>query len=185
MPKPASTRPAYKMLTCIYLCRTLLFFAPYADFSKKNNCCRLANATIHKKKVWSRSFIWMEVLVNLESNKQYPTLVQHGAETHIPIQVMSVVVYPQQIEFSRFLFEVKSKHFHQYTPLARQDKGKKIFRNWRHPSGPCCANFAKHAFGYYLRRDADIIKKPEPSKAPASLAARWGYLKVILYLWQW
>lgn len=35
MPKPASTRPAYKMLTCIYLCRTLLFFAPYADFLKK------------------------------------------------------------------------------------------------------------------------------------------------------
>ncbi|RHL52167.1 hypothetical protein DW013_21070 [Phocaeicola vulgatus] len=32
MPKPASTRSAYKMLTCIYLCRTLLFFAPYADF---------------------------------------------------------------------------------------------------------------------------------------------------------
>ena len=30
--KPA---PAYKMLTCIYLCRTLLFFAPYADFLKK------------------------------------------------------------------------------------------------------------------------------------------------------
>ena len=27
--------------------------------------------------VWSRSFIWMEALVNLESNKQYPTLVQH------------------------------------------------------------------------------------------------------------
>lgn len=36
MPKPASTRPAYKMLTCIYLCRTLLFFAPYADFFVKN-----------------------------------------------------------------------------------------------------------------------------------------------------
>lgn len=36
MPKPASTRPAYKMLTCIYLCRTLLFFAPYADFFCKN-----------------------------------------------------------------------------------------------------------------------------------------------------
>ena len=36
MPKPASTRPAYKMLTCIYLCRTLLFFAPYADFLLKN-----------------------------------------------------------------------------------------------------------------------------------------------------
>jgi hypothetical protein len=35
MPKPASTRPAYKMLTCIYLCRTLLFFAPYADFLSK------------------------------------------------------------------------------------------------------------------------------------------------------
>lgn len=37
MPKPASTRPAYKMLTCIYLCRTLLFFAPYADFCLKND----------------------------------------------------------------------------------------------------------------------------------------------------
>lgn len=37
MPKPASTRPAYKMLTCIYLCRTLLFFAPYADFLSINS----------------------------------------------------------------------------------------------------------------------------------------------------
>ena len=50
-----------------------------------------------------------------------------GIISHIPIQVMSAVVYPQQIEFSRVLFEVKSKHFHQYTPLARQDKGKKYF----------------------------------------------------------
>ena len=25
------------MLTCIYLCRTLLFFAPYADFYNKNS----------------------------------------------------------------------------------------------------------------------------------------------------
>ena len=37
MPKSVSTRSAYKMLTCIYLCRTLLFFAPYADFLKKTN----------------------------------------------------------------------------------------------------------------------------------------------------
>jgi len=36
MPKSVSTRSAYKMLTCIYLCRTLLFFAPYADFYIKN-----------------------------------------------------------------------------------------------------------------------------------------------------
>lgn len=35
MPKSVSTRSAYKMLTCIYLCRTLLFFAPYADFLHK------------------------------------------------------------------------------------------------------------------------------------------------------
>lgn len=35
MPKSVSTRSAYKMLTCIYLCRTLLFFAPYADFLDK------------------------------------------------------------------------------------------------------------------------------------------------------
>lgn len=44
MPKPASTRPAYKMLTCIYLCRTLLFFAPYADFSRKKNLSLEVNA---------------------------------------------------------------------------------------------------------------------------------------------
>lgn len=37
MPKLASTRPAYKMLTCIYLCRTLLFFAPYTNFYYKND----------------------------------------------------------------------------------------------------------------------------------------------------
>lgn len=37
MPESVSTCSAYKMLTCIYLCRTLLFFAPYADFSQKNN----------------------------------------------------------------------------------------------------------------------------------------------------
>jgi len=36
MPESVSTRSAYKMLTCIYLCRTLLFFAPYADFYMKN-----------------------------------------------------------------------------------------------------------------------------------------------------
>ena len=35
MPESVSTRSAYKMLTCIYLCRTLLFFAPYADFLRK------------------------------------------------------------------------------------------------------------------------------------------------------
>ena len=37
MPKLASTRPAYKMLTCIYLCRTLLFFAPYTNFFLKSD----------------------------------------------------------------------------------------------------------------------------------------------------
>lgn len=31
-----------------------------------------------KKKVWSRSFICVEVLEYLEPNKQYPTLVQYG-----------------------------------------------------------------------------------------------------------
>ena len=38
MPKSVSTRSAYKMLTCIYLCRTLLFFAPYADFFIIKHC---------------------------------------------------------------------------------------------------------------------------------------------------
>lgn len=53
MPKPASTRPAYKMLTCIYLCRTLLFFAPYADFFIKittvSRASRLSRITNDKE----------------------------------------------------------------------------------------------------------------------------------------
>lgn len=47
MPKSVSTRSAYKMLTCIYLCRTLLFFAPYADFSSKKEHCILNNENIN------------------------------------------------------------------------------------------------------------------------------------------
>lgn len=46
MPKSVSTRSAYKMLTCIYLCRTLLFFAPYADFLCKNRDENLNNKNI-------------------------------------------------------------------------------------------------------------------------------------------
>ncbi len=49
MPKLASTRPAYKMLTCIYLCRTLLFFAPYTNFYGINDmilCKRLVDDTV-------------------------------------------------------------------------------------------------------------------------------------------
>lgn len=36
MPKLVSIRPAYKILTSNYSSRTLLFFASYADFFKKN-----------------------------------------------------------------------------------------------------------------------------------------------------
>lgn len=36
------------MLTCIYLCRTLLFFAPYADFSRKNYYHILFNNGAHE-----------------------------------------------------------------------------------------------------------------------------------------
>ena len=60
-------------------------------------------ANYTKKKVWSRSFIWMEVLVNLESNKQYPTLVQYGVKIHIPIQVMSAIAFLDSLKFSRFI----------------------------------------------------------------------------------
>ena len=56
MPKPASTRPAYKMLTCIYLCRTLLFFAPYADFSHING----DSVAIVPRKVRLKAFQKME-----------------------------------------------------------------------------------------------------------------------------
>lgn len=46
MPKLASTRPAYKMLTCIYLCRTLLFFAPYTNFYAKKMCVSAKHLTM-------------------------------------------------------------------------------------------------------------------------------------------
>ena len=68
MPKPASTRPAYKMLTCIYLCRTLLFFAPYADFSTKkiisltgtkSGKTRFSNQNINQVYEDSRGLIWI------------------------------------------------------------------------------------------------------------------------------
>ena len=56
------------------------------------------------KKVWSRSFIRMEALVSLESNKQYPTLVLYGARIrHIPIQEMSVTAFLDSLKFSRFI----------------------------------------------------------------------------------
>lgn len=55
------------------------------------------------KKVWSRSFIRMEALVSLESNKQYPTLVLYGARIrHIPIQEMSVTAFLDSLKFVRF-----------------------------------------------------------------------------------
>lgn len=67
MPKSVSTRSAYKMLTCIYLCRTLLFFAPYADFYQKKteksdrlNVFIITFATLIKNK--SRNKDYDEVL---------------------------------------------------------------------------------------------------------------------------
>lgn len=55
MPKPASTRSAYKMLTCIYLCRTLLFFAPYADFFLK----KVAIASPFRVYYQFRNYLWL------------------------------------------------------------------------------------------------------------------------------
>ena len=51
MPKSVSTRSAYKMLTCIYLCRTLLFFAPYADFSPINTLMFFKNIRLIEKNI--------------------------------------------------------------------------------------------------------------------------------------
>lgn len=62
------------------------------------------------KKVWSRSFIRMEALVSLESNKQYPTLVLYGARIrHIPIQEMSVTAFLDSLKFNRFPSKDKSE----------------------------------------------------------------------------
>lgn len=73
MPKSVSTRSAYKMLTCIYLCRTLLFFAPYADFLDKKSCffdfllilfCKLfVFVGFKEKKV---RYKWFEILFKIE-----------------------------------------------------------------------------------------------------------------------
>ena len=58
MPESVSTRSAYKMLTCIYLCRTLLFFAPYADFLlKKHQTYRNHNKDYAQSTVCSKEFI--------------------------------------------------------------------------------------------------------------------------------
>lgn len=65
MPKPASTRPAYKMLTCIYLCRTLLFFAPYADFSKKKEWKGIPNELLFLEKKYKNEYKIAACLVGL------------------------------------------------------------------------------------------------------------------------
>lgn len=51
MPKSVSTRSAYKMLTCIYLCRTLLFFAPYADFFNEKGPDALKGTSVYKEEL--------------------------------------------------------------------------------------------------------------------------------------
>ena len=78
----------------------------------------------------------MEVLVNLESNKQYPTLVQHGAETHIPIQVMSVIAL---LDFHP---RIKAKHFHQNMScrITRLCKNRNYFRENNNQTRFCPIN---------------------------------------------
>ncbi len=94
-------------------------------------------ANYTKKKVWSRSFIWMEVLVNLESNKQYPTLVQYGVKIHIPIQVMSAIAFLDSLKFTRFPSKDKSETLSSIIclPVIRQDKDRKCFRKYRTQRG--------------------------------------------------
>lgn len=74
MPKPASTRPAYKMLTCIYLCRTLLFFAPYADFfreKEKSKEERLSSPFLYKnEKSSSALFLNFTYMIDTPEHEQ-------------------------------------------------------------------------------------------------------------------
>ncbi|RGO41550.1 hypothetical protein DXB14_12675 [Parabacteroides distasonis] len=63
MPKSVSTRSAYKMLTCIYLCRTLLFFAPYADFLCKKRYLLLGGCLQSKT-----TTMWMKSSFSIQYN---------------------------------------------------------------------------------------------------------------------
>jgi len=76
-------------------------------------------------------------------------------------------------KFSRFLFEVKSKHFHQYTPLARQDKVKNISQLTT-PIGALLCKFRQTCFRVLSTQGCRYNKKkPEPlDKVPASRAGR-------------
>ena len=71
MPKPASTRSAYKMLTCIYLCRTLLFFAPYADFFEKKS----------ENKDWEMTDEEEDILANYIELDSLMQVIYHAKET--------------------------------------------------------------------------------------------------------
>lgn len=71
MPKPASTRPAYKMLTCIYLCRTLLFFAPYADF-----CIKKQTRLMKYKQLISGAFLLWTCIACSGKKEQAATVAE-------------------------------------------------------------------------------------------------------------
>ena len=71
MPKSVSTRSAYKMLTCIYLCRTLLFFAPYADFLRKK-------ISFHKlKPIFTKNVSRIQVYISLKEKREQ-NVFQHS-----------------------------------------------------------------------------------------------------------
>ena len=79
--------------------------------------------------------IWIEALVNLGTNKQYPT----------PVAIYLRIVYnktsdevdcsfPVPMKFTRFLSKVKAKHFHlnmlcQHLYRSRHRKYKKCFQH--------------------------------------------------------
>ena len=66
-------------------------------------------SSLNNKKVWSYQFICQEVLVNLSTNKQYPTPIKYMQQKlHIAIQVMSVIASLCFLKFTRFPDKDKS-----------------------------------------------------------------------------
>lgn len=111
MPKPASTRPAYKMLTCIYLCRTLLFFAPYADFYCKNG-----NPVDDEGR---RMIVGMGEVTSVASIKLYDTeadytyplwemVVQHSIRQELQDSKGFLLPYNQYLEFDEDYIQKKT-----------------------------------------------------------------------------
>lgn len=131
MPKPASTRPAYKMLTCIYLCRTLLFFAPYADFFLKNQTTLCTNLD-QSRFVAAGYFHDQLVFYRFENNKiikvrEYFSMNAKMVSRHTKDGNQDIYSSSENDETTRtyrMLYSTKEHIYALYWGIANKDFGK-------------------------------------------------------------